>query len=336
MTKSLVIGDVHFGCRSNNIVWLEQQLLFFENQIIPILKSDKIDNVIFLGDVFDVRYSINQKIGIDVKNLFRKLCSYNKDIYILAGNHDYYSPLIEFQGYNAYELIFGKEFLECHKNLHYVTEAPVRIDDSLILPWYFTEEVELWQSVIHDNKGISTIYCHSDLTSWDDGRLAAIHGVTVYSGHIHYAWKDSSRKLYNIGACCAFNFNDVNQKRFVYIIEDGKITDAIENITTPRFKRFYNEDIFNLKDSDFDNSIVQLCISQSNINKAKYIEHIKDLKNKYVNSNVKVNIIDDSVIEKLNTDSFDTNIDKYIEQNMPIHLTEKYENVKHKKEENKK
>ena len=73
-----------------------------------------------------------------------------------------------------------------------------------------------------------------------------------------------------------------------------------------------------------------------NINKAKYIEHIKDLKSKYVNSNVKVNIIDDSVIEKLSTASFDTNIDKYIEQNMPIHLTEKYENVKHKIEENKK
>ena len=72
------------------------------------------------------------------------------------------------------------------------------------------------------------------------------------------------------------------------------------------------------------------------INKAKYIEHIKDLKNKYVNSNVKVNIIDDSVIEKLSTASFDTNIDKYIQQNMPIHLTEKYENVKHKIEENKK
>ena len=117
--RELVIGDLHFGIKNNSISWLESQLDFFHNQIFPILKDKDINRCIFLGDLTDIRYSINQQIGIELKKLFREILNeFPKiDFYLLAGNHDYYSPLEEFVSYNSYELIFGQEFVNCYDNL---------------------------------------------------------------------------------------------------------------------------------------------------------------------------------------------------------------------------
>ena len=143
--KTLLIGDVHFGCRSNNISWLELQLEFFEKQVIPEIESGDYDNVVFLGDVFDIRYSINEQVGIEVKDLFRKLSHVSREVIVVAGNHDYYSPLQEFQHYNAYSLVFGPEFVAAHPNLHFITDAPYFSDGMLFLPWYWTEDINLFK-----------------------------------------------------------------------------------------------------------------------------------------------------------------------------------------------
>lgn len=326
--KSLVIGDVHFGCRSNNKTWLTSQIDFFNKQIIPNINKNSYDNVIFLGDVFDIRYSTNTEVGIEVKKLFRKLANICKDIYIIAGNHDYYSPIEDFEEYNVYELVFGKEFTDVYTNIHFIQNSYIRVEDVLMLPWYYTENDEKFNKVISENKDAKIIYCHSDLSSWTEERVSMLSNKTIYAGHIHYPWEDKKHNLYNLGACCSFNFNDVNQKRYIYVINDGKIELKIENTTTPLFKRFYNEEIFTLSELEFKNSIVQLCVSQSNINKARYIEHIKDIKATYIDANVKVNIVDDDIIEKIEGVKFDTNIEKYIKDNIPEHLSEKYELIK--------
>lgn len=328
----LLIGDCHFGTHSNNISWLQHQVNFFNTQVYDILENKDIDRIVFLGDVFDVRYSVNTHIGIEVKKIFRHLLSYGIPVYVVAGNHDYYSPLKELQDYNAYELVFGEEFERAYKNLHIVKYDPLLVDGSLFLPWYCTEDEERWQEVCKDYKHqIKTIYCHSDMVTWDEGRLIACGNPTVYSGHIHYPYIDVQHKLYNIGACMGFNFNDVNSDRHLWIVEDGVCKEKIVNVTTPKFKRFYNEQIFDLQDSDMDNAIVQLCVGQSNVNKARYIEQIKYLKTTYVDCNIKVNVIDDNAdIDKFEPVQFNTNIDVYIQDNIPDYLQSKYETIKEK------
>ena len=186
--KTLVIGDVHFGCKSNNISWLDMQLKFFNDQVIPEIRSGDYDNIVFLGDVFDVRYSINEQVGIEVKDLFRRLASISKEIFIVAGNHDYYSPLQEFQRYNAYSLAFGPEFTDAYPNLHFITEAPLESDGMLFLPWYYTEDDGLLKKALSQHQDTKIIYCHTDLQSWDSDKVALVNGKTIYSGHIHYPW----------------------------------------------------------------------------------------------------------------------------------------------------
>lgn len=330
--KDLVIGDVHFGIKSNSVIWLEKQIEFFNTQVIDTIKSEQPDRVVFLGDVFDVRYSLNIQIGLDVKEMFINLLNKFKDInfYIICGNHDLYSPLIENSKYSTYKVLFGSEFTDKYKNLVIIDDDYLIENRTAFLPWWWTENESRWETFLHDNKhNVDIIYCHSDLEHWESGRITAKEDIKVYAGHIHYPWMNKLQGLFNLGACCAFTFNDVNSSRYIYIIEDGKIINQIENTTTPFFKRYYNEEIFTLTEDDVDNSFVQLCIGSSLINKAQYIERVKEIKSQFINANIKVNIVDDSVVDDIRIrQDFNTNIAEYIESNIPEDLQDKYNAIK--------
>ena len=335
--RELVIGDLHFGIKNNSLTWLEQQLNFITNQVFPILENENIDRCIFLGDLTDIRYSINQQVGIELKKLFRTMLNNYPNItfIICAGNHDYYSPLEEFASYNSYELIFGEEFLLVHKNLIIVNQDPyITEDGALFLPWYWTENDNHIDEILYNydfNDEVKEIFCHTDLSQWPGARIAAFKGTPIYSGHIHFCYEDTLANLFNLGSACAFTFNDVNMDKYVYILEDYKIVKKIKNVTTPSFKRLYNEEIFNVTDDMFNNSYVQLCISSNNINKAKYVEQIKELKNTYVDSNIRLhNIDEDTDMTTLSVATFNTNIETYIEDNIPEYLDEKYQIIKDK------
>lgn len=168
--RNLVIGDLHFGIKTNSISWMESQIKFIKDQIIPTAIDNNVDNVVFLGDLFDIRYSVNQVIGISVKNVIRELAEklYNKKIIFIAGNHDYYSPLEDSKEYNIYELIFGKEFIDKYTNIVVVNDEPYSTANDLYLPWYYTEDYSKLIETYNKYDNINTIYCHSDLSMWSD------------------------------------------------------------------------------------------------------------------------------------------------------------------------
>lgn len=336
--STLCIGDCHFGIKTNSTAWLSQQLKFFEEQIFPLLRNNTdIDKIFFLGDLFDIRYAINQQIGIEVKKLIRKLSvSFNGDIYFIAGNHDYYSPLEEHCDYNAYRLVFDWEFVKYHDNIHIIDKDPFLTDDGeLLLPWYWTENEDHFDDLLYHYKfgiDVKSVYCHTDLTVWPGPRTGALNGVPVYAGHIHYIVDDPIGNLHNIGAAFALTFGDVNQKRYVYIIKNHQIDDKIENMTTPRFTRIFNEDIFSIDNSIFQNSYVQICVSSSNLNKARYIEQLKKIKLENDTANIRIKPIEDedTQLNNITSEGFNTNVEKYIDDNIPKYLNEKYELVKSK------
>ena len=332
--KDLVIGDCHFGIKTNSIFWLNKQIEFFDKVVIPTIRTENIDRIIFLGDITDIRYAINQYIGIELKKLVHKLAVTGKRIIFVAGNHDYYSPVEEYVDYNSYELLFGEDFTSRYNNVTFVTKDPLLENGSLFLPWYWTENPEHFDDMLYRyniKHDVDAIYCHADLTCWPGPRIASIHGKPIYSGHIHYIVEDSVCNLHNVGAAFAFTFNDVNQDRFIYIIDNNKIVKKIKNDITPRFVRIVNEDIFKDDDSMYDNAYVQLIVSSANINKAEYVDRVKFLKNKYVDSNVRVHIIDsDYEIDNTNIKGINSNIGKYIEDNIPTNLNDKYLYIKDK------
>jgi hypothetical protein len=116
----------------------------------------------------------------------------------------------------------------------------------------------------------------------------------------------------------------------MYIIDGNSCIERIENITTPKFKQYANEEIFTLTEDDFKNAYVRLYIFNSNLNKAKYIEQIKFIKQNFAEYNVKIQTLDDSLGESFELTYFNTNIENYISSNIPDYLTNKYNYVKDK------
>lgn len=341
--KDLVIGDLHFGIKSNSTQWLNFGLKYIDKQIIPSIEEEHPDRVIFLGDLFDVRYSTNTMVGISVKEKLTEMFDRFSNIKfrILAGNHDYYSPDIQFEHLNVYEMIFGREYMDAHPNFEYYTEACGYDwdDGTLYMPWYFTESDDRFFSTIKDyqmgRRPVSLVYCHSDLQAWDTNKISILHNAPVYAGHIHFPWK--SGNLYNLCAALPLTFNDVNQNRGFFIIEDGKLAKTIINTTTPQFKRYFDNQIFDLTDDDFNNVFIQFYIGQEKINKSKYIEHIKYLKLRHSNVPIRVVVVDNETIEQLDTSfEFNQNIKQYIDDNIPESLIDKYELIKERVKENKK
>ena len=335
--RSLLVGDLHIGIKSNSITWLENQIKFFKDQIIESIRTKNVDQAIFLGDIHDIRFSINQQIGYELKNIITEMVSEfpDKKFIFVAGNHDYFTPLEEYDKYNIYTVLFGEEYTRVHKNVQFIWEAPY-LDDFgyLYLPWYWTENPLHFDEILYQynfSKDIKAIFCHTDLSIWPGARIASLQGVPVYSGHIHNIYEDKLCNLHNIGAALPLTFNDVNDARYIYVLEDFDIVEKIENVTTPRFNRIYNEEIFEDRPELYQNSYMQLCISSNNINTAKYIDQIKFLKSQYVNANIRIHIIDDTVnLKTLEVDGFDMNINKYIEDNIPEYLDTKYNKIKTK------
>ena len=74
----------------------------------------------------------------------------------------------------------------------------------------------------------------------------------------------------------------------------------------------------------------QCNLFNSYINKAIYIERIKEIKTLYAEYNVRIQTIDDSLGESFELTYFNTNIENYISDNIPEYLSEKYEFIKDK------
>lgn len=264
--NSLVIGDMHFGIKQNSSIWLSKQVDFIKKQIIPLIENSEelnIDSIAFLGDLFDVRQSINIMVANTIFKLISELIdiakAHNCNVYMLGGNHDYYSSFQEKCDLNNYNILFNEEFLRSRENLQITTKGSSKLwkQDKymLILPWFETEVKENFVKNLKKAKADSNcigIYAHTDLFVIPDTetlKLVNSFNKPIYSGHIHFQTFNESKKLYNLGAACAFNFNDSDQDRFIYIINENhnKII-KIKNETTPEFKTI----IYRKKETDLD------------------------------------------------------------------------------------
>lgn len=270
---SFILTDTHFGVKQNSMTWLNSQLDFFYNQLIPHIEQYKNNyniKLIHMGDVFDSRSTISTYVAVKVVKLFEdlsKLC----DVHIIAGNHDFYSP-------NS-DIVNSLDLLLNHSGVILHTNKAELIDGDLFIPWYE------WGSQDTKNllkKGVNNIYAHTDIVT-EPIPYTNINNIKLFSGHLHIPY--INRNIYNIGSCYHLNFGDSNQQRGYYTMINNEKPCFHANCQSIKFWRLYNEDIFDKKVID-DRDYVELYISQSNMNDQKYIERIneytKQLKNIWI------------------------------------------------------
>lgn len=219
----ILITDTHFGCRNGSLIWLGSQLDFIYNQLIPYIKGlPSAPDLIHLGDVFDVRSSVNTLIAHNVRKVFEDLAAVCKRIIIVAGNHDFYSPTTD--EYTSLNVV-----LRDIPGVLIVDKEPLIEDEDAYLPWYITET----QNIEELSGEYKRTFCHTDIT-----RPGLVLKNPVYSGHIHAPLIKGN--LNNLGSCYALTFADTTDRGF-YVLDNEDLT-FILNTQSIRFWRMSDKD----------------------------------------------------------------------------------------------
>lgn len=350
--NTLVIGDVHFGVKNGSVMWLQSQISFFRQQVFPIIEKAKelnISHVVILGDMFDVRASTNTVVAVEVRKLVREMNNAavfsGVNIYVIAGNHDYYSPDAQYKEYNAYNAVFGNEFGSA---IHFITdntcfiskvsENGSKLGEVALLPWYETSVKENFLKNIsyirNKNKNGKTVfgaYAHHDMVNAtisdiDTYRALHIANIPFWSGHVHYIVNHGTLPLYNVGACMQYTYADADADRFIYIInekENKKV--PIRNVVTPKFSVIGDSDLFddNIVYLHKETEFVELDILRDNVNKQKYVDRIKEIRLMLNESEIRVKtVFQDTVRESGGGVALYKDIKTYIEESTPDNLKE--------------
>lgn len=269
---TIIISDTHFGVKQGSIRWLNAQLDFIYNELIPKIKELKQKDTVQLvhcGDVFDSRSSINTYIANKVREMFSALGSLC-DVHIIAGNHDFYSP--DSDEISALNLV-----LDTVDNIHIVRDKIECIDingkNALLVPWYEFDKKDVLAESIKQNSP-AYIFCHTDLSQLDPEHKAMLKGIEVYSGHIHTPSRN--KNLHSLGSTYALTFTDANSKRGYYILD----ADHFEFMPAKRiikFWRFYNDEIFNIDFEKIKDDYIEIYIDKYNLLKKEYSSFISDV-----------------------------------------------------------
>lgn len=271
--KTILITDTHYGTRQNSITWLNSQINFLTNQLIPYIKKQN-DGVrlVHLGDVFDSRSTISTIVASKVVEVFKQLSELVEEFIIIGGNHDYYSPNSD--EYDTLNLLLG------NLDIKLVTKGILIDKESkhLYVPWYqWLETVHAPANLQHtiDEYGIKRVFTHADIVN----EPVNIRCKEIYSGHIHIPYCKGN--IRNLGSTYSLNFADANSKRGFYVIDNDKL-EFIENKKSIKFHRLYNSDIFTMPDYG-ENDYIELYITQDNLSQEFYISEINGITKRWKN-----------------------------------------------------
>jgi DNA repair exonuclease SbcCD nuclease subunit len=135
--KSVLFTDIHFGRKQNSDIHNTDCVNFVKFMVDYINQHQDIDNIIFLGDWFENRSSVNILTLNYSYTAAGIINSLNIPVYFIVGNHDLYTR----HNRDVFSTIFFHEF----DNFHVIRENTVIKDIGngiLLSPFLFHNEYE--------------------------------------------------------------------------------------------------------------------------------------------------------------------------------------------------
>lgn len=277
-----LIGDTHFGFRNNSMEWSEIQrdfiLGFFLNKISKDFDENR-DILIFEGDIFHYRESVNVRVQNEVLDIFTELAKkFKRGVFAITGNHDtYYKDKSEIHSLRSIGNLAN--------NIH-IFESPeiLSINDShnfLMLPW--VEDTTKMQNILLDHLHFCQyVICHTDFKNFKFNKWVTVEkGLDpelvaeykrIYVGHIHMR-QEKNNILYT-GTPYQMDRGDIGNIRGFYklSVDTKEIQETfIRNTQSPVFLKY---DVFELLDMPkqtilelFANNFIDIMINVKFVNK---------------------------------------------------------------------
>lgn len=323
--KYLLIGDLHFGIRGNSITWLENQKDYFYKVIIPLIKKEPF-RIIQLGDIFDSRSTIDIKVMNSVIELFQNILDSmhsESEMYILAGNHDFYTQQDSenHDNINSIDTILRAKL---KGRVQYATNNILYIQDSMFVS-YNSWEHESYFKGEYDKYKPKYIFTHTDLENtypWIEA------DTKIFSGHIHTPCLATNR--YTLGASYALTFADHDSQRGAWIYNTDD--DSLIQVTYNNSIKFYRVNIHNLDDIQYNikpnyNDYIELYINEELLSHVDVIEYISSLSKNISSSHLYVLPIPFKT-QSFEIESTNLNINNIIDNYIPAELQDKFNIIK--------
>lgn len=300
--KLVFITDLHFGARSNSNQFDNHFRKFYEEQFFPYLLENNIENVICLGDTFDVRKNINLDILKNCKEYFFDMFDkINKNLYMIVGNHDAHfkdtlsvnTPDLVLREYERIKIISKPEIIS--------------FDDVnlLLMPWICRDNAEKSMNALEN---ANAEYClgHFEIAGFKMYKNTESHGgfdpiifnrfKKTFSGHYHT--RSTQGRINYLGAPYEMNWADYDDPKGFHLFdtETGNL-EFVEN----KFKMFmiHNYDESSKEIPDCKDKVIRV-VTKNVENKVKFDRFITSIQEM---NPVDLKIVDEDTIVKIENDS---------------------------------
>lgn len=227
--KIAIFSDFHLGVINDQDIILDIQFKFIEN-MIDYLKKNNISEVIFMGDWFHSRKSINVKIldaSYKILDMFQKN---NIHIYMIVGNHDIYLQ-------ENTEINSIKVYQEMNVS---VVSSPIDImlneKTISLIPWGFkiTKPVDF---IFGHFSFQGALYSNAMLNEHGENPDEMINFASlIFSGHFHYPKEYSYKKgkIVVVGSPLQLTWGEIDEAKGFYVLDlETNYYEMIGNTTLP-------------------------------------------------------------------------------------------------------
>ncbi|MGI0062591.1 MAG: metallophosphoesterase, partial [Nitrosotalea sp.] len=256
MSKLAILGDTHFGVRSDNPAFHEYYRKFYTEVFFPYLKENNIHIVIQTGDMFDRRKYINfQTLALCRKYFFDNLIKNDITMISYLGNHDiFYRNTLTV---NSPELLLNDYINGSDESVQIISKPTTRGfgasffngHDIDIVPW-ICEENAKDSAHFMENSLNKICFGHFDILGFKMNKdQVCLEGFDpsyfknyemVISGHFHH--KSSKGNIHYVGAPCEHTWSDYGSDKGFHIMNTNtRELTFIENPHHIFYKIHYDE-----------------------------------------------------------------------------------------------
>lgn len=250
--KIVILGDTHFGARSDSLDFHRYFQRFYEEIFFPYLKEHNITTIFQMGDLFDRRKFINFNSLYLARKYFFDVCkSNNITLHTLIGNHD-----VAFK--NTLEVNSPSLVVSDYSNIIVYTDfANVDFDGLAvdIVPWLCDDnESKIFKQIKNSKSEIC--FGHFEISGFemDKGNVCEI-GIDkkslakydiVLSGHFHH--KSSDKNITYVGTPYEMTWSDYKDPKGFHVFD----TETREMEFVGNTFNMFNKIVYDDSESDFE------------------------------------------------------------------------------------
>lgn len=252
--KIALITDPHLDFKKGDEKYFEYFMKFYSNIFFPTLKKENINTVVFLGDTFDHRKTLDIRSIENIKTrFFNFFLENNINLHMLVGNHDIY--LRESNKINTPEIILS-DFNNI-KTYRSITDIEIGNLSICMCPWINKENKDEVIKHLQETES-KVLFGHLELNGFELYKGFYMSGSDynpdmfssfdlVFSGHYHH--RSTNGNIHYLGNPYQLVWSDCNDIRGFHIFDTETLELEFRSNNYTLFEKIY----FNPITSDYSN-----------------------------------------------------------------------------------